>query len=73
MAQETIQQKETRLKKRKPIYTETYRKGLFLNNAPESLKKWVDQPDIVVRVHKGGNLDDGTEFINITIEGIKPE
>lgn len=69
--EENFFQKERRLKKRKPVYTESYKKGCF-HQRPDVLSEYLKQPDIIVRVNKGGKLDDGTEFIQITIEGIKP-
>lgn len=68
---ETIFQKERRLKKRKQTYKETYKKGLFYNNA-RRLIEYLNQPDTVVRVHASGGLDDNTHFIQITIEGFVP-
>lgn len=69
---ETLFQKEKRLKNRKQSFRMTYKKGIFHNNF-NILKAYLDQPDVVVRVHAGGQMDDQTEFIQITIEGIKPE
>jgi len=67
---ESLFQKEKRLKARKPVYTETYKKGVFIPNK-KILCEWIMQEDVIVRVHKGGSLDDGTEFNNVSIEGFK--
>lgn len=68
---ESIFQKDKRLKDRKSVYKETYKKGLFFDNK-NVLIEWLKQNDILIRVHAGGKLDDETEYIQITIEGFRP-
>lgn len=68
---ETYWQKEKRLKARKSVYKETYKKGVFFDNK-HTLIDWLNQNDIIVRVNAAGKLDDESEFIQITIEGFKP-
>ena len=68
---ETFFQKEKRLKARRQTYKETYRKGLFYM-AYERLKGYIDQPNVFIRIHSSGELDDGTAFIQITLEGFTP-
>lgn len=68
---ETPAAKEKRLKSRKQTYKESYQKGIFFNDK-QKLIEWLNQEDVIVRVHSGGLLDDKTEFIQITIEGLKP-
>lgn len=65
-------QKERRLKSRKQVYCQTYRKGLFMVNKDE-LCKWIMQNDVIIRIHKAGALDDDTEFCNISVEGFTPK
>jgi hypothetical protein len=69
---ETFFQKERRLKARKQVYKETYKKGLFFINK-EQLCEWIKKEDVLIRVHNAGKLNDETEFINITIEGFVPQ
>lgn len=57
------------LVKRKQIYKETYRKGLFLTDK-ERLCDQIMQPEVIVRAVSSGSLDDDTEFINISVEGV---
>lgn len=64
---ETPTQKDERLKKRKQVYKETYRKGIFLKT--ESLKEWINQDDVAIRALSSGQLDDGKQFVTITVEG----
>ncbi len=72
-SEETYFQKEKRLKSRKQVYKETYKKGVFIEyNAKDNLASWIAQNDVIVRVNTAGRLDDGTEFIQVTIEGFKP-
>jgi hypothetical protein len=68
--EETIFDKERRLKKRKQSYTATHKNGLFYNN-PAQIIEYINQKDVLIRVHSAGSLDDDTAFINITIEGFK--
>lgn len=68
---ETPACKEKRLKSRKQTYKQTYRKGLYFSDK-QKLIEWLNQEDVIVRVHCGGLLDDDSEFIQITIEGLKP-
>jgi hypothetical protein len=71
--EESLFQKEKRLKSRKQVYKETYRKGLFFEyNQKDKLIEWIKQNDVIIRVHSGGQLNDETEFVSITIEGFKP-
>lgn len=70
--EETLFQKERRLKARKPDYKMSYKKGIFYNAYQyEKLIDYLKQPDVLVRVHATGSLDDNTDFIQITIEGFK--
>lgn len=72
--EETIFQKERRLKSRKQTYSATYKKGVFYSQYQhQNLIDYLNQPDVLVRVHKVGNLDDDTAFISITIEGFQPK
>lgn len=68
--EETFREKEKRLRNRKQDYKLTYKKGLFYNNI-DRLIEYLKQPDVAVRVHASGSLDDDTDFIQITIEGFK--
>jgi hypothetical protein len=71
--EENFLQKDKRLKSRKQVWIETYKRGAFIEfQDKENLPKWLLQKDIVIRLNKAGKMDDGTEFINITIEGITP-
>jgi hypothetical protein len=63
---------QKQLEKRKQVYRESYRKGVFFDNK-EKLIEWLRQKDVIVRVHAGGRLDDDTELIQITIEGFIPD
>lgn len=70
---ETFLQKDRRLKARKQSYKETYRKGALVEyNGKDKLVEWINQDDIIIRLHTAGKMDDGTEFIQVTIEGFKP-
>ncbi len=71
MAKESFIQKDKRLKSRKSVYKETYRKGLFMDDK-ETLIEWIKQKDVIVRINAAGKLDDGTEYNQITIEGFNP-
>lgn len=64
---ETPTQIDKRLKARKQVYKETYRKGLFL--IPKYLLDWLNQDEVIIRIHSSGSLDDGKQFVNITVEG----
>lgn len=70
--EENIFQKERRLKARKQTYIMSYRKGLFMVNK-EELCKWIMQDEVLIRIHKAGNMNDDTEFCNITVEGFIPQ
>lgn len=71
--EESFFAKEKRLKARKQSFKMTYRKGLFYNTwAYKTLIDYLNQPDVLVRVNSGGELDDGKAFIQITIEGFTP-
>ena len=68
--EESLFAKERRLKARKSTYKVTYKKGVFYNSwQHENLVGYLNQPDVLVRVHSAGTLDDGKNFIQITIEG----
>lgn len=69
--EENIFQKEKRLKARKIVYKETYKKGLFMINK-EQLISWINQSEVLIRIHHAGQLNDETEFVTISIEGFKP-
>lgn len=74
MPEESIFQKEKRLKARKQVYKESYKKGCFFQTWNyEELIEWIKQNDVLIRVNAGGYLDDDTEFMQITIEGFKPK
>jgi hypothetical protein len=62
--------KERRLKKRKKTLTMKYKKGVTFDN-PYKLVEWLGQKDILVYLNSSGQLDDDTEFVQITIEGVK--
>lgn len=68
---ENIFTKERRLKARKQTYKETYKKGFFYV-AYQRLQEYIGQPDVLVRCHASGQLDDGIAFIQITVEGFTP-
>lgn len=73
MKEETFLQKDRRLKNRKQVYKETYKKGVFMEyNQKDKLVEWIKQNDIVVKVNAAGTMEDETEFIQVTIEGFKP-
>lgn len=63
--------KERRLKARRQTFKMVYKKGLFFENK-QRLIEYLQQPDIIVRANAAGDMEDGTEFIQITIEGFKP-
>ena len=70
--EENFFQKERRLKARKQTYSATYKKGVFYSQYQyKNLIDYLNQPDVLVRVHKVGSLDDDTTFISITIEGFQ--
>lgn len=69
--EESFWAKERRLKARRQTFKMTYRKGVFWQNY-HLLKEYLSQPDIIIRTNAEGNMDDGTSFLQITIEGIKP-
>ena len=66
--EESFLAKERRLKARKPVYKETYAKGMFLISK-EELCEWIMQPDVLIRAHSSGTLNDETQFVQITVEG----
>lgn len=70
--EESFFAKERRLRTRRQTFKMSYNKGLYFENKKE-LIKWLEQDEILVRIHSGGKMNDGTEFLQITIEGIKPE
>lgn len=68
--EETLFQKERRLKARKQDYKVTYKKGIYYNTWQyDNLIKYLKSKDVLVRVINAGSLNDGTDFITITIEG----
>jgi hypothetical protein len=67
---ETFFEKEKRLKKRTQDFKMTYKKGLFYANK-DRLIEYLQQPDVLVRVHASGSLNDDNSFITISIEGFK--
>lgn len=70
--EESLFHKERRLKARKQSFAMSYKKGVFYNAwSYKNLIDYLNQPDVLVRVHKAGSMDDDTEFIQITIEGFK--
>lgn len=71
MATESFLQIDKRLKSRKSVYKETYKKGLFIENK-EVLIEWIRQKEVIIRINAAGKLDDGTEYNQITIEGFNP-
>ena len=72
--EEIFFQKERRLKARKETYSATYKKGVFYSQYKyKNIIDYLNQPDVLVRVHKTGILDDDTTFISITIEGFQPK
>lgn len=70
--EETLFQKEERLKKRKQSFKMTYRKGLFWSDK-EKLCQFIMQDEVLIKIHFAGNLDDDTEFCNVTVEGMQPD
>jgi hypothetical protein len=71
--EESIFQKEKRLKARKQDLKITYKKGVFYSVYQyKNLIDYLNQPDVLVRVHAAGTLDDDTAFVQITIEGFAP-
>lgn len=71
--EETLFQKERRLKNRKQTFKMSYKKGVFYSSwAHDKLMEYLKQPEVLVRVHATGEMDDGTSFISITIEGFTP-
>lgn len=70
MKTETPWQREKRLKSRKYVLKIGYKKDTFIVNTKE-LIRWIQQENIIVRVREAGQLDDGTEFCTIVIEGFK--
>ena len=72
--EETFFQKERRLKARKQTYKATYKKGVYYNTWHyKKLIEYLNQPDVLVRVLNSGSMDDDTQFITITIEGLKAD
>lgn len=74
MSEENIFQKERRLKKRKQVYKETYKKGIYwVDWKRQEIADHVLEDDVLIKVINSGDLDDGTHFLTITIEGYKPK
>lgn len=72
--EESLFQKESRLKKRKQDWKMSYKKGVYFQTWNyKELIEWIEQKDVIIKVHSAGNMDDGTEFMQITIEGFKPK
>lgn len=70
--EESIFQKERRLKARKQDYKISYKKGVYYSQyAYKQLIDYLNQPDVLVRVLNAGSMDDDTAFVTITIEGFK--
>lgn len=70
--EETLFEKERRLKSRKQDYKVAYKKGVYYNSWQyDNLIKYLKEKDVLVRVLNAGSLNDGTDFITITIEGFK--
>jgi hypothetical protein len=71
--EETIFEKEKRLKARKQSYKASYKKGVYYSVYQyKNLIDYLNQPDVLVRVLNAGSMDDDTAFVTITIEGFKP-
>ncbi len=69
---ESLFQKDKRLKSRKYASKVTYKKGVFYNqHSYKNIIGYLNSPDVIVRVLNAGDLNDGTNFITITIEGFK--
>lgn len=66
----TFEQKQSMLRKRKRDFSIKYRKGVYFS-PPGVLANILTQPDLVIRCHESGVLDDNTQYINISIEGFK--
>lgn len=58
------------VEKRKQTVKWGFQKDIFHNDKKE-LIKWIEQPNVKVRCHSAGSYNDGTEFLNVTIEGFK--
>lgn len=70
--EESIFQKEKRLKARKQSFKMSYKKGVFYSvYSYKNLIDYLNQPDVLVRVHAAGSMEDDTAFVQITIEGFK--
>jgi len=67
---ETPWETGVRWRKRKSTFKATYKKGVFYADK-QLLIAWLKQPDVSIRLHANGGLNDGTEFITISIEGIR--
>ncbi len=63
--------KSKSVEKRKQTIKWSFQRNVFHNNKHE-LIKWIKQSEVQVRCHSTGSYNDGTEFIQITIEGFKP-
>lgn len=70
MTDKQIQEEQNRLKNRRRIYEEKYRKGIFYRN-PEQLIALLKEAGVIIRMHSTGALDDDTCFMQISIEGFK--
>lgn len=57
--------------KRTAIYTENYRKGLYMKE-PDVLCSWIKQHGVTLEVKSAGRNNDNTEFLVLNINGFKP-
>jgi len=76
MKQNTVKREETyfeklrRLRNRKQVIKYTFKKGVYFEYAGlDRVLESAKQPDVVVRLINEGSMDDGTQFVTITIEG----
>lgn len=57
--------------KKKEIYCETYAKGIFYTRR-EQVSGWALNPDVWLEIKNAGNNEDGTEFVTIKFNNLKP-
>lgn len=58
------------MSKRKSVYRETFKSGTFFTDRKQ-VTDWVNKCEVIYAINAGTN-DDGTEYITIKIDGVKP-
>lgn len=55
--------------KKKAVYTEKYRRGVFETNRPK-VSGWALDDEVWMEVREAGKNEDGSEFVTITFNNI---